>query len=798
MPDPPLRPTGRHSAAALEESANLLAAIVRSVESEAPDFARGSASNLRTAAATMDGIRRSDVALRRLTDEIRSRGWRDDSPTRLGDALERASMVLKDIRQGSLALTDLTLAVPNLVRDGWMEEEFLARLPDTMEHNSTLKGLVIDASGDTPAADCGPLFRALGRSRSVEELTLKNCELTGELARKIMDGCVAQNTSLVTITLLGCTLGDGGVGVVAAALPGCRNLRNIHIIPRDLRGCSDLVEIIRRHWLLAAQDDPKKRLDQFVELTTRALNRDEHGYTKLGEAAECGNAELVQLIFELGAGEADVDERVHVHLRSTPLVVAAMSGHAPVVQLLHDLGANIRTPHGDDGRTPLHSAAQNGHTEVVRLLAGLGAEVNTPNDSGCTPVYSAAKEGHAPVVRLLAEDLGCSVSAPTNDGVTPVHIASSNGHADVLRLLHGHGADVNTRTNGGFTPMFYAAGKGHADVVGLLAELGASASSACGNDGSTPLHIAAENGHTGTVRLLAGLDGVDTSATDDDGVTPLSLAAEQDHVETVEVLAQLGADLDTADTDGTTALSIAAERGHTRTVRLLAELGANTGTPRNNGATAVWLAADHGHTEVLRVLAEDRGADVNTAAHVGGVTPVHVAAQNGHADAVRLLAKCGANVNTQANNGFTPMHAAAQGGHADVVRTLAEFGADINTQTNNGYTPLRTGIIGGHLEAVKSLLLLGARFSPGDLRILHLHEVKLRWDLRVWANDALSQHSSFCTFLCGCLRGNSVVAQLSGFSHLRAKIAKFAGVITGVELSQLQAAKADIDGLFML
>ena len=331
-------------------------------------------------------------------------------------------MVLKDIRQGSLALTDLTLAVPNLVRDGWMEEEFLARLPDTMEHNSTLKGLVIDASGDTPAADCGPLFRALGRSRSVEELTLKNCELTGELARKIMDGCVAQNTSLVTITLLGCTLGDGGVGVVAAALPGCRNLRNIHIIPRDLRD-GGLVEVVRCHWLWAAQDDPEKKQHQLVELKTRVLNRDEDGFTKLGAAADCGNAELVQLLFDLGA---DVNECIDARGSRTPLVVAAMSGHAPIVELLHRLGANIGTQHGCDAITPLHCAAMYGRTEVVQLLAGLGAEVNASSNSGRTPLHHAAEGGWAPVVRLLLADLVCSVNTPNNDGFMPVHLASSN------------------------------------------------------------------------------------------------------------------------------------------------------------------------------------------------------------------------------------------------------------------------------------------------------------------------------------------------------------------------------------
>jgi len=261
-------------------------------------------------------------------------------------------------------------------------------------------------------------------------------------------------------------------------------------------------------------------------------------------------------------------------------------------------------------------------------------------------------------------------------------------------------------------------------------------------------------------------------------------------VEVVRVLATLGANVDTPDNYGVTPAFVAAHKGQVEVVRLLAKLGAGIETPNNEGATPAWIAAQEGQVEVVRLLAK-LGASVDTPNNYG-VTPAIIAACAGDVEVVRVLVELGANVETLGLIGATPAYFAAMEGHANIIRLLDSLKPGLVTKPNHiGIAPLERSVDHGHLEATKTLLLLGAPVTAQGLRQRANADAdarQLRADLQAWTADALAQHRTMHTFLCGCSAHEGIkLAMLEGVEGVRAKIGAFVGIVVGVELRRLRA-----------
>lgn len=155
---------------------------------------------------------------------------------------------------------------------------------------------------------------------------------------------------------------------------------------------------------------------------------DSEGRTALHDAAEDGNADLVQLLLENGADFLLADI-----YGGTALHMAALHGYDVVVRLLLEKGASV-TAVDREGETALHAGAMGGNKTVVRLLLDKGANYSVGDATGWTPLHTASFSGRDAVVQLLLEE-GADVLARDNDGSRAIDLATSRGKVKVVLLL---------------------------------------------------------------------------------------------------------------------------------------------------------------------------------------------------------------------------------------------------------------------------------------------------------------------------------------------------------------------------
>ena len=102
-----------------------------------------------------------------------------------------------------------------------------------------------------------------------------------------------------------------------------------------------------------------------------------YGFTRLAEACEDANLELIRELLEKDPEAIEVPE----FAGNRPLQIAALNGNAEVVTILIDHGCQIDCANGDKD-TPLIDAAENGHLEVIKLLLAAGVDPLRQNLKG--------------------------------------------------------------------------------------------------------------------------------------------------------------------------------------------------------------------------------------------------------------------------------------------------------------------------------------------------------------------------------------------------------------------------------
>jgi ankyrin repeat protein len=235
----------------------------------------------------------------------------------------------------------------------------------------------------------------------------------------------------------------------------------------------------------------------------------DHGWTKLHQAAYVNDSELAHMMLAAGA-------RPEVSARGdggTALVVALFWGHREVVELLGREPANLRV------------AAGLGDCALIGRLAGTpqaGARRGFYRPHGGFPAWQpsddpqeildealvwAAKSDRVDAIRRLF-DLGARVGADPYRG-TPLIWAAAKGRVDSVRTLVELGADPNQRaTFGGpdhgedVTAMHIAAQAGERDTVLTLLELGGDPLIVGGLHGGDSGSWAGYGGHEFLAELL--------------------------------------------------------------------------------------------------------------------------------------------------------------------------------------------------------------------------------------------------------------------------------------------------------
>jgi ankyrin repeat protein len=272
----------------------------------------------------------------------------------------------------------------------------------------------------------------------------------------------------------------------------------------------------------------------------------------LMEAAQSGDAKLVESLLARGADRRILNQALFVAARSEPLGIGLDGKEAKgtdlpytaVARLLLRKGANIEA-RDEDGKTPLILAGGHGETAVVKLLLEKGAQIEAADNSGETALIWAAcncpiidMPDTADSVRLLLES-GANVEARDKRGTTPLMLASAWGRTWIVKILLDSGAQMEARDNRGNTALLHAAmGGGY--------------------------YSTADAGK----RLLAR--GADIDASSNNGATALMLVIGRDEeVEEVQMLLKRGTDVQAKDKKGRTALNLAVGKGRTKIVSLL-------------------------------------------------------------------------------------------------------------------------------------------------------------------------------------------------------------------------------------
>ena len=163
--------------------------------------------------------------------------------------------------------------------------------------------------------------------------------------------------------------------------------------------------------------------------------------------------------------------------------------------------------------------------------------------------------------------------------------------------------------------------------------------------------------------------------------------------------------------DGLTSLHRAAYKGRVEVAQVLLDHGANATLETKRGETALHIVSrgkydseEHG-VGIARLLLE-HGVDVH-AQDKSFNTALHRAAFSGRLEITQLLLNCGADPNTENEQGSTPLTDVSRGKYKSreagvgIVRLLLERGVDVDARRKIKATPLHSAAFSGKFEIVQ-------------------------------------------------------------------------------------------------
>lgn len=362
---------------------------------------------------------------------------------------------------------------------------------------------------------------------------------------------------------------------------------------------------------------------------TRVNTRAESQLTPLHTAAQCGDAEMVELLLRYGG---------HIEARDSQFMAALHyacdRGHQGVVDVLLDKGASIEAL-GVDGRSPLICAASRGHRHVVELLLRRKASIRSKDEGENTALHWAAYYGHVDVADFLLHRK-LPINDRNADGLAPLHLAVVGSQFAAVEFLLRMNAMLEPQCRLGRTPMHYACGSDNADIVRLLLSAGAQAEATVAGDLRRPIHIAASTGNVEIVQLLCE-KGVAVDIRDSAGDRPLCIAACRGHADVVEKLLDFKSPLRLPfghRSHEDSPLCVAAKEGHLHVVSILLRRGASVRQKDELGWPPIRYAAYYGHPEVLELLLTEAAALLNAATGTSGLD--HIAEHVGFAAGLNI------------------------------------------------------------------------------------------------------------------------------------------------------------------
>eukprot|EP00397_Hematodinium_sp_SG-2012_P001207 GEMP01001208.1.p1 GENE.GEMP01001208.1~~GEMP01001208.1.p1 ORF type:complete len:1273 (+),score=336.13 GEMP01001208.1:424-4242(+) len=403
-----------------------------------------------------------------------------------------------------------------------------------------------------------------------------------------------------------------------------------------------------------------------------------------------------------------------------PLHVTAQCGSAELTDLLLGWGANP-TSTDESSAPPLLYAASGGHVDVVRILLAGNARVNDVDGSGTSPLIGACKEHHVDVVRELL-DAHADVNARDDDGGHALLEAARCGHADVAHMLIDASADVNATTECSAV-----------DVEGDTESLESSPTSDRGPHTrgglhpltTTALREAARGGHVNCVRALLAARA-QCNDVDEKGNTPLHSACERaDNSDVVHALLPhlTRATMELANVCGQRALDVAVLHDADATALLLVrEMPTVLGEMAHAVLIRLLHACPQFHTDGIgaHVMGDILTHRMDHSLRAVTDTLLFEAIRHKNLDCVNHLLAHNATVHKAGrdDNGCTVLHSAARSGMYSMFQVLFFRGGahieDVDMNDNEGKTPLIHAAQGGNVACVGALALYGCDIHAVD------------------------------------------------------------------------------------
>ncbi|KAF4774757.1 hypothetical protein HER10_EVM0003061 [Colletotrichum scovillei] len=433
----------------------------------------------------------------------------------------------------------------------------------------------------------------------------------------------------------------------------------------------------------------------------------------------------------------------------TPLYFAAERGQLDIAETLFDLGARPDLIPKDISYSPVVRAAEKGQEAFLRLILQKrsGSQLSvTPSMISRLPssvdklqdvkraLIRAAETGNTGTAQILLET-GVSIDDGYKPDHTPLIAAVRKSQSRSIDLLLESGADINRGSLlEGMKPIHWAITRENEAIIRLLIERGCDFEVQDAS-GQTPLHIACQYENRFRIVALLLEAGANVHVQDDNGDTPLFIAVLRDAIDSVKLLLQHSICEHQRDND-----EITLTRGKSQQ-----KFGSVPSDFRNLtnklGQTALFKVRPY-TPRILEVLLNE-GLDPTHQDNLGQ-NFLHEACKRGSSssryfEGVGKAIENGLEIDCRDYEGRTPLMNAARGWDSRLVDFLLRRGADPNARDIKGQTPLSEILSVDYYEyrleavsaTIRSLLDAGADVTESGPNGKDLKELALRWSIKV-------------------------------------------------------------------